>query len=280
MPTQLEKAKTLKTLHERRRAFIIANAWDAGSARLLAGAGFAALATTGAGVAFSRGQPDATPGREALLENARTIVAATDLPVSADLENGFGDAAETVSKTIRLAIEIGLAGGSIEDATYRESDPVYELALAADRVRAAVEAVAAQSVPFQLVARAENFLYGRPDLADTIRRLQAFQEAGADVLFAPGLTTAAQIRSVVAEVDRPVNVLMGLGGSDFTLDDLAALGVARISVGSALLRRAYAAVMDAAREMTGKGTFGFIGQAIPFAEINAALRAQNKPESA
>jgi 2-methylisocitrate lyase-like PEP mutase family enzyme len=189
MPTQIEKAETLKAL-DARGAFILANAWDRGSARLLTSAGFSALATTSAGCAFTRGQSDGTPGREAILSNAAEIVAATDLPVNVDLEDGFGDRPEIVADTIKRAIAIGLAGGSIEDVSGRGDHSIYDIDHAADRVRAAAEMVRSQAVPFQLVGRAENFLHGRPDLDDTIRRLQAFQEAGADVLYAPGLSTA------------------------------------------------------------------------------------------
>jgi 2-methylisocitrate lyase-like PEP mutase family enzyme len=267
--TRLEKAEALRALHLQGRAFIIPNAWDPGSARLFAAAGFRALATTSAGLAFSRGEPDGTSGCEASFENAAAIVAATDLPVSADLGNGFGDSPAAVAETIRRSIDIGLAGGSIEDATYRHDEPIYELEFAVERIRAAVRVIRTQSIPFQLVARAENFLCGRPDLAETIRRLQAFADAGADVLYAPGLTTAEQISAVVRAVDRPVNVVMGLVNSNFTVDELSALGVARISVGSALARRAYGAVIEAAHEMIDHGTFSFANSAIAYGDINA-----------
>jgi 2-methylisocitrate lyase-like PEP mutase family enzyme len=271
MPTQIEKAEALRALHHRGRAFLIPNPWDAGTARLLAHLGFEALATTSVGLAFSRGERLGRTSRDATLENCRDIVAATDLPVSADLESGFGDTPEDAARTIREALAAGLAGGSIEDATGRPDNPIYDMAQAADKIRAAAEAVCGQPVPFQLVGRAENFLHGRPDLRDTIRRLQAYQEAGAVVLYAPGLTTAEQIRSVVTSVDRPVNVVMGLAGAGFTLDQLSELGVARVSVGSALARRALAAVLEGAREMAERGTFGFASKAATITEIEAAF---------
>jgi 2-methylisocitrate lyase-like PEP mutase family enzyme len=264
-----DKAKTLQALHAGRSAFLIPNAWDAGSARLLTGAGFSALATTSAGFAFSRGEPDGRPGRDAILENAAAIVAATPLPVSADLEDGYGDAPEAVAETIRRALALGLAGGSIEDATGRGGQRIFDIAHAADRIRAAAAFLRAQRIPFQLVARAENFLYGRPDLADMIKRLQAYQEAGADMLYAPGLATAEQIRTVLREIDRPLNVVMGLVPSDLTVEDLEALGVARISIGSASIRFAYGAVLEAAKEMREHGTFGFARRAVPFGPLNA-----------
>lgn len=271
MTTQLEKARTLRALHHRGRAFIIPNPWDAGSARLLADMGFEALATTSAGIAFSRGLPDGILDTDALLANAKEIVDAVDLPVSVDLENGYGHEPESVARTIKAALAAGLAGGSIEDSAYDADEPIYELGLAVDRIRAAADAVRAQAIPFQLVARAENFLHGRPDLADTIKRLQAFQEAGADVLYAPGLTTAEQISEVVRSIDRPFNVVMGLVGLDLTLDQLSELGVARISIGSALARRAYGAVIEAATEMAERGSFTFAEAAVPFKRINGVF---------
>jgi 2-methylisocitrate lyase-like PEP mutase family enzyme len=271
MPTQLQKAEALRALHHRGRAFVIPNPWDRGSARLLAGLGFEALATTSVGLSFSRGERLGLVGREATLAHCREIVESTGLPVSADLENGFGDRPEDAAETIRGALAAGLAGGSIEDASGRAEDPIYDLSLAAEKVRAAAEVVRGQPVPFQLVARAENFLFGRLDLPDTIRRLQAFQEAGADVLYAPGLSSADEVRAVVSSVDRPVNVVMGLVGSTLTLADLDALGVARVSVGSALARRAYGALLDAAREMLAQGTFAFAEDAAPLRELDAAF---------
>lgn len=271
MPTQREKAETLRALHQRGRAFIIPNPWDAGTARLLTAMGFEALATTSVGLAFARGERLGVQGRTITLANGAEIAGATHLPVSADLENGFGDAPEDAAETIRDAIAVGLAGGSIEDYSGRADDPIYDVEHAAEKVRAAAEAIRGQDIPFQLVGRAENFLHGRPDLADTIRRLQAYQEAGADVLYAPGLKTAEEIRAAVTSVDRPVNVVMGLVGADLTLAQLGDLGVARVSVGSALARRALGAFLEAAREMAGAGTFAFAEKAASIGEIEAAF---------
>jgi 2-methylisocitrate lyase-like PEP mutase family enzyme len=269
--TQADKGKAFRALHARDEAFIIPNPWDIGSARLLARLGFEALATTSAGYAFTIGKRDGAVGREAMLAHVSAIAAATDLPVSADLENGFGDDPETVAETIRLAGATGLAGGSIEDVSPRGAGaghpPVYEVAHAAERVRAASEAARALSFPFTLTARAENFIVGRPDLKDTILRLQAFQEAGADVLFAPGLKTKAEIETVVRSVDRPVNVIMGLQGVQLDRATLSAIGVKRISVGSALARAAFGAFLRAAREMHDRGSFTFADQAISYQEI-------------
>ncbi|TWT14111.1 oxaloacetate decarboxylase [Reyranella sp. CPCC 100927] len=267
--TAMQKAVALKALHQQGKTFIIPNPWDRGSARLLAKAGFPALATTSAGCDFARGVMNGGSGRDEILANAVEIDRATDLPVSADLEHGYGDAVEDVAETIRRAIAAGLAGGSIEDSTGNAQQPIYGFEHAVERMRAAVDVVKSQPIPFQLVARAENYLHGRPDLRDTIRRLQAFQEAGADVLYAPGLTTKAELKTLVSEVDRPVNVVMGLVSAEFTtVADLAALGVVRISLGSALARRAYGALIDAAREMAEQGSFAFADDATPFREIN------------
>ena len=267
MPTQAEKGIAFRALHARADAFIIPNPWDPGTARLLQQEGFEALATTSAGYAFSMARRDNQIGRDEMLAHVRAIVAASDLPVSADLENGYGDDFTTVAETYRLAAACGLAGASIEDATQRTDEPLYEISRAADRVRAAVEAVRALPFPFTLTARAENFLVGRPDLNDAIRRLQAYQEAGADVLYAPGLTRREDIAAVVSSVDRPVNVIMGLRGADLSLAELSVLGVKRVSIGSALSRAALGAFLRAAREMRQHGTFSFADDAVPFAEI-------------
>lgn len=269
MRTQADQAIAFRALHERDRAFIIPNPWDAGTARLLAHLGFEALATTSAGFAFSLGQRDNTIDRAQMMEHVRTIAAATDLPVSADLENGFGDDPKTVAETIRMAADAGLAGGSIEDATARPDDPIYDFELAVERVRAAVEAARSLPFPFTLTARAENHLCGRPDLADTIRRLQAYQEAGADVLYAPGLASRDDIATVVRSVDRPVNVVMGLQGVQLSLDELSEIGVKRVSVGSALSRAALGAFLRAAREMRESGTFTFAADAVSYRDISA-----------
>jgi 2-methylisocitrate lyase-like PEP mutase family enzyme len=269
MPTQAEKGAVFRALHAREQAFIIPNPWDVGTTRLLTGMGFEALATTSAGYAFSVGRRDGAIARDEMLAHVSAIVAATDLPVSADLENGFGDAPEIVADTIARAARTGLAGGSIEDVPAHAAGTMYDIALAADRIRAAAEVVRALPCPFTLTARAENFLVGRPDLADTITRLQAYQEAGADVLYAPGLTTTADIERVVRAVDRPVNVVMGLQGVQLSLAELSALGVKRVSVGSALARAAYGAMLRAAGEMHDRGTFTFADEAVSFRDITA-----------
>jgi 2-methylisocitrate lyase-like PEP mutase family enzyme len=271
VPTQAQKAAAFRALHERAGAFIIPNPWDVGTARLLAHLGFEALATTSAGYAFSFGRPDYAIGRDEMLKHVAAIAAATDLPVSGDLENGFADGPAEAAETYRLAAGAGLVGGSIEDATGRANDPIYDSGQAAERVRSVVEAVRSLPFPFTLTARAENYLWGRPDLADTIRRLQAYQDAGADVLFAPGLTRSEDIAEVVRSVDRPVNVLMP--GVPLTLGDLAALGVKRVSVGSALARAALGAFLRAAREMREHGTFAFAAEAVGYREVSAMFES-------
>ena len=267
MRTQADRATDFRTLHEREGIFIIPNPWDVGTARILEGLGFEALATTSAGFAFSLGRRDNAVGRERVIEHVAVLAAATDLPLSVDLENGFGDAPETAAEAIRLSAEAGAAGGSIEDATGRPEDPIYAHDLAVERVRAAAEAARALPFPFTLTGRADNYLHGRPDLADTIRRLQAYQEAGADVLYAPGLRTAEEIAAVVRSVDRPVNVVIGLGGVQLDVATLADLGVKRISTGSALARAALGAFLRAGRELRDRGTFSFTADAIGSAEI-------------
>ncbi len=268
----VEKGRAFRALHERDTAFIIPNPWDTGSARLLAHLGFEALATTSMGYAFSVGQQDNTLDRRQTLAYASAIASATHLPVSADLENCFGDAPEIVAETIRLAEPAGVVGGSIEDATGRLDHPIYEMEHAIERVRAGVAAARALPFPFTLTARAENYLHGRPDLKDTIKRLQAYQEAGADVLYAPGLATKDDIAAVTSSVDRPVNVVMGLRGVQLSLDDLSAIGVKRVSVGSALCRAALGAFLRAAREMREHGTFTFAADAVSPREINAIFK--------
>jgi 2-methylisocitrate lyase-like PEP mutase family enzyme len=269
MPTQAEKAHTFRALHRRDHGFIIPNPWDVGTASILTHLGFEALATTSMGFAFSIGHRDNTISRDEAIAHCRVIASFSDLPVSADLENGFGAAPEDAAETIRLAAAAGVVGGSIEDATGWPDNPIYELAHAADRVRAASEAARALPFPFMLTARAENYLHGRPDLTDTIRRLQAYQEAGADVLYAPALTTREDIASVVKSVDRPVNVVMGLSGVQLSAAQLFALGVKRISVGSALCRAALGAFVRAALEMREQGTFDFAKDAASARDLTA-----------
>jgi len=257
LKSQSEKATAFRTLHARDRAFIIPNPWDVGSAKMLEALGFEALATTSWGFAYSIGKADGAVDRDAMLAHAGQLAAASDLPVSADLENGYADDAAGVAETIRLAAAAGLSGCSIEDLPLgREGEP-YAIDVAAERVRAAAEAAHALPFPFVLTARAENFIAGHPDLADTIARLQAYQEAGADVLYAPGLRTEEEIGAVVRSVDRPLNVLAGLSGMTLTLDDLSRIGVRRISVGSGLARVAFGAAQKAAREMRERGLFSF-----------------------
>jgi 2-methylisocitrate lyase-like PEP mutase family enzyme len=268
--SQAEKANRFQALHSRPGAFVIPNPWDAGTARILTSLGFEALTTTSAGLAFVLGRRDGDGSvtRDEALANAKTIVDATHLPVAADLENGYGDSPEAAAETIRLAGEAaGLVGGSIEDATGDRQRPIYDFQHAVERMAAAAEAARALAFPFMLVGRAENFLHGRPDLDDTIRRLQAFEAAGADVLYAPGLTKAEDIRTVCAAVRKPVNVVMGLKSARFSVAELAALGVRRISVGSAMSRAALGAFVRAAREILEHGTFRFAEDAIPYAEV-------------
>ncbi|HDS1756227.1 isocitrate lyase/phosphoenolpyruvate mutase family protein [Pseudomonas sp. M5] len=275
MDVQTLRAEAFKALHERDGAFVIPNPWDAGSAKLLASLGFEALATTSAGLAFSLGRADAEAALslDETLDNAGMIVDATALPVAADLENGFGDLPEDCAHAILRAAEAGLVGGSIEDASGRSDAPIYDLGLAVERVRAAVQAARSLPFPFMLCARAENLLHGRMDLDDTILRLQAYAEAGADVLYAPGLRTVEEIRAVVQAVEpKPVNVLMGLAGVPLSVNQLQDLGVRRISVGSSLARAALGAFQRAALEVRDQGTFSYGEQALPFAQLNDLFR--------
>jgi 2-methylisocitrate lyase-like PEP mutase family enzyme len=268
---QAERAQAFRDLHARAGVFVAPNPWDAGTARILATLGFEALATTSAGCAFALGRPDGRRAlcRDDILANARDIAQATDLPVSADLENGFGDAPSDCAQTIRLAAAAGVVGGSIEDATGRADDPIYPFDAAVERVKAAVAAAREVGFAFTLTARAENFLFGRRDLDDTIRRLVAYAEAGADVLYAPGLATRDAIAAVVAAVaPRPVNVVMGLAGADLSLDELAAIGVKRVSVGSSFARAAIGEMIRAATEVLERGTFDFATRATPYAKLN------------
>ena len=266
--TREEKVRAFRALHERPGAFVIPNPWDAGTARILTALGFEALATTSAGYSFAKGLRDSAAAltRDAMLNNAKEIVEATPLPVSADLEDCFGRAPEICAETIRLAAGTGLVGGSIEDATGDASNPIYEFDLAVERVASAAEAARAAS--FVLTARAENYLHGRPDLADTIKRLQAFEAAGADVLYAPGLPSLDAIREVCRSVTKPVNVVMGLKGATYTVDQLADAGVKRISVGGSFARAALGAFVRAAKEVKDKGTFTYAADALPHAEAH------------
>lgn len=271
MVSQTDKHQAFRELHSRPGAFVIPNPWDAGSARILTALGFEALATTSAGFAFAIGRRDsaAALSREAIVQNARSIVEATELPVSADLEDGFGSDPTSCAVTISLASEVGLVGGSIEDATGNPADPIFDFTLAVERVAAAAEE--ARKHPFVLTARAENFLHGRLDLDDTIRRLQAFEEAGADVLYAPGLPSLDAIRMVCSSVNRPVNVVMGLVGQVFTVRELADVGIKRISVGGSFARAALGGLMRAAREVKDHGTFTYAKDAMSASEAESYM---------
>ena len=271
MPVAAAKGDVFLALHARPAPLLIPNPWDPGSARLLAWLGFEALATTSSGSAATEGRLDGSLSRDEVLEHAAAIVAATDLPVSADLENGFGDDADTVATTVRLASDVGLAGCSIEDFARRADDPIYDIGHAVERIEAAVEAAQHGAARVVLTARAENYLHGRPDLDDTVTRLQRYQEAGADVLYAPGLSRIDDIRHVVSSVDRPVNVLTLAGGP--TVPELAEAGVARISVGGALCFAALGAVVEAARELQEQGTYGFFERAVTGAKAARAAFA-------
>jgi 2-methylisocitrate lyase-like PEP mutase family enzyme len=253
------RAEHFRTLHAGPAPLLMPNAWDAGSAVLLASLGFAAVATTSSGFAATLGRLDGSVTRDEALAHAAVIAGAVAIPVSADLENGFADEPDGVAETIRLAAGTGLAGASVEDFTGRDGDPIYDRGLAAERVAAAAEAAHGTGPGLVLTARAENYLHGRPDLADTIARLQAYQSAGADVLYAPGLTAADDIRAVVTSVDRPVNVLTMAGTPGVA--ELGAAGVRRISVGGAFAFVAYGALADAARELHDQGSYGFLAQA-------------------
>jgi 2-methylisocitrate lyase-like PEP mutase family enzyme len=269
--SQAEKAAVFQALHQREEAFVIANPWDAGTARILTGLGFLALSTTSAGLAFTLGRRDGTASvsRDEALANAKSIVDATHLPVAADLENGYGHAPEAAADTVRLAAEAGLVGGSIEDATGDDAHPIYEFNQAVERIAAAVAAARSLPFPFMLVARAENYLHGRPDLDDTIKRLQAFETAGAEVLYAPGITSAEEIRTVCASVRKPVNVLMGIKGvAPLSVADLGALGVRRVSIGSGFSRAALTAFLHAAREVRDDGTFTFTEETLYMSELS------------
>lgn len=266
--TQHDKALKFQELHRRPGAFLIPNPWDAGSARLLAGLGFEAFATSSAAAAGVLGRRDGKISREESLMNARIIIEATDLPVAADLENGFGDSPEAAAETIRLAAGIGLVGGSIEDARPYREKPIYDLALATERVAAAVQAARSLPFPFTLSARAENFVRGSPDLDDTIKRLVAYEKAGADVLFAPGLPDLASVRAVCSAVSKPVNFAVGGKGRSFSVAELVEAGVKRISFAASFYRAAMTGLMDAAQEARTKGTFSFVDRAMLTPELN------------
>jgi 2-methylisocitrate lyase-like PEP mutase family enzyme len=271
MRSQMEKAKLFRALHERPGAFIIPNPWEAGTAKLLAAMGFEALATTSLGLANMLGS--ATVSRDAIIENCRVIAEATDLPVNADLENGGFADPKKAAEAIRLAAEAGCVGGSIEDSTGDPKNPIYDFALAVERVHAAVEVARSLPFPFTLTARAENLLYGRNDLDDTIKRLQAFEAAGADVLYAPGVHKLETIKTVVASVKKPFNLVMGFADPTLTVEQLSAAGVKRISVGGAMARVALAAFLKCAREMKDQGAFTYVREMAPMKEVRGAFAA-------
>ena len=273
MPTsQNDKAQRFRALHQGAGSFVIANAWDAGSARILAGLGFSALATSSGASAGILGRRDGTVTREEALAQAQAIVEATDLPVSADLEKGFGDAPEAAAETIRRAGAVGLVGGSIEDASGNKEKPLYDLGHATERVAAAVAAARSLPYPFILTARSENFLRGNPDLDDTIKRLKAFEAAGADVLMAPYLPDLASVAKVCAALSKPFNFMAGIKGKSFTVAELAAAGVKRVSLASSLYRAAMTGLLTAAREAKERGTFTYLDDSLATPDLNAFMR--------
>jgi 2-methylisocitrate lyase-like PEP mutase family enzyme len=274
MRSQADKAASFRALHERSGAFIIPNPWDAGTARLLAALGFEALATTSLGLANTLGQR--TVSRDEILENCRMIAAATDLPVNADLENCGADEPKAAAECITLAAQAGAVGGSIEDATGDARKPIYDFALAIERVQAAAEVARALPVPLLLTARAENLLHGRVDLDDTIRRLQAYERAGADVLFAPALPDLAAVRTVCASLTRPVNFMVGIRGKSFSVAELAAAGVRRISLATSLYRAAMTGLIEAAREIRESGTFNYLDRGVSSGDFANYLKAPSK----
>ena len=273
MRTQAERARVFRALHERPGIFVMPNPWDAGTAKLFASLGFEALATTSFGLANALGRVDGTlaVSREELIGNCRDIASATELPVNADLENGYADDPARAAEIIRMAAEAGIVGGSIEDATGDDAKPIYDFSLAVERVAAAAEVARSLPFPFTFTARAENFLHGRRDLDDTVKRLQAFAAAGADVLYAPGLRDLATIRQVAASVSKPLNVVMSAADPDLTTQQLADAGVKRISIGGTLSRLAFAAVRDAALAMRDQGSYRWVRDAMPGKDLKAVF---------
>ena len=271
--TQNDKAVRFRALHDEPGAFIIPNPWDIGSARVLAGLGFKALATSSAASAAALGRKDGGLTRDEALAHARLVVGATDLPVSADLEKGFGVAPEVVAETVRLAADAGLVGCTIEDSTGNQDRPLYDFVLAVERIAAAAEAARALPFPFMLTARAHNFLYAAPNLDDTISRLQAFEKAGADVLFAPGLPDLVAVRAVCAAVSKPVNFMVGIKGKSLSVEELVEAGVKRISLATSLYRAAMTGLLDAATEVKDAGQFGFLEHCLTTAELHKLMKA-------
>jgi 2-methylisocitrate lyase-like PEP mutase family enzyme len=275
MITQAQKAAAFRALHEREGAFIIPNPWDAGTARLLTALGFEALATTSLGLANMLGRVDGSGAvsRREVLDNCAQIAAATHLPVSADLENCYAHEPRAAAELIRLAAEAGVVGGSIEDATGNAREPIYEFQLAVERVHAAAEVARSLPFPFMLTARAENYLHGRRDLEDTIRRLQAFEKAGADVLFAPGLPDLAAVKAVCAALSRPFNFMVGIKGKSFSVAELEAAGVRRISLATSLYRAAMTGLVKAAQEAGGQGSFGYLETSLSTPELSGYMKS-------
>jgi len=272
MSTQNEKAKAFRDLHRRKGAFVIPNPWDAGTARLLAHLGFEALATTSAGFAFSRGRPDGGVTREDTIEHVAAIVAATDLPVSADLEGGFGDDPQDCAETIKQGAAAGLVGGSIEDATGNKDAPLFDITAQVARVKAASEAAKSLGFPFVLTARAEGFLRGKPDLDDVIARLKAFEEAGADVLMAPGLPDLTAVKKVTGSLKKPFNFMVGIPKKSFSKAELEAAGVKRISLATSLYKAAMTGLLEAAKEAKDKGTFAYVDRVVSTAELSGYMK--------
>jgi 2-methylisocitrate lyase-like PEP mutase family enzyme len=270
--TQSEKGTRFRALHQAPGAFLIANAWDAGSARVLASLGFQAIASSSGAQANTMGRRDGQVSRDEALAHCRAIVQGTDLPVSADLEKGFADAPRDVAETVRRAGDVGLVGCSIEDATGDKDKPLYDIAQATDRVAAAVEAARALGVPFMLTGRAEGFLRGNTNLDDAIKRLQAYEKAGADVLMAPGLPDISAVRAVCAAVSKPFNFMVGIKGKSFSVAELEAAGVKRISLATSLYRAAMTGMIEAAREAKEKGTFGYLDRLVPPPDFSALLK--------
>lgn len=275
MKTQLEKSAEFVNLHRKGSCFVIPNPWDAGSAKLLEHLGFTALASTGAGFAFSQGKSDLSINARDMLPHLAQLCAASNLPVSADLQKGFGDSPSDAATTIIEAAKTGIVGGSIEDASGNADCPIHDIEFASERIRHAAQAAKSLDFKFMLTARAENYLYGRADVKDTIRRLQAYQEAGADVLYAPGIRSKEDIRAILGSIDLPLNVIMGFQGVQLTVAELRELGVTRISLGASLARAAYGALMRAGKEILSEGTFGYADEAISGKEINTIFSTGN-----
>lgn len=272
---QKEKAEEFAKMHHKGQCFVMPNPWDAGSASLLEYLGFPALATTGAGFAFSQGKSDHSINASEMLSYFTQLCSISDLPISADLQNGFGSSPEAVAATIIATAKTGIVGGSIEDASGDAKHPIYDIGLAKERIQHAAQAAKTLEFKFMLTARAENYLYGNPSVKDTIRRLQVYQEAGADVLYAPGVRSKEDIRSILGAIDRPLNVLMGLQGQQLSVPELSALGVTRISLGGSLARAAYGALIRACKEIAASGSFGYANDAISGKEIKAIFDRAN-----